>query len=424
MMEIPEGPFRLGNARVPAAMAEGLGPPDEDGFVRASIPVSGGRIADAGGPALDLAGAIVLPGLVDCHTHLDKGHIWPRCPNPDGTFRSAIEAVAADRGARWTEADVRARMEFGLRAAHARGTVAMRTHIDTGDHRTQTSWAAFAEAREAWAGRIALQAAALTTLDAVDDPGFPAIADLVAGHGGVLGAVTYPMPEVDRRLERFLGIAAERGMDADFHADENLDPASDTLARIAGAVIRTGFPGRVLVGHCCSLGVQGEAEAMRTVERVAEAGLHVVSLPLCNLYLQDRRPGRTPRLRGITLVHELAAAGVPVSFASDNTRDPFYAYGDLDMAEVWREATRIAHLDHPVADWPASVGPRPAAAMGIDAGTLRPGAPADLIVMPGARGWTELFARPHADRIVLRRGRPIDTTPPDYGDLDSLMERP
>jgi cytosine deaminase len=162
---------------------------------------------------------------------------------------------------------------------------------------------------------------------------------------------------------------------------------------------------------------------MRTISLVAEAGLHVVSLPLCNLYLQDRRPGRTPRFRGVTLVHELAAAGVPVSFASDNTRDPFYAHGDLDMAEVWREATRIAHLDHPVGDWPASIGPRPAAAMGIRAGTLSPGGPADLIVLPGARGWTELFARPHADRIVLRRGRPVDTTPPDYRDLDSLMER-
>ena len=32
--------------------------------------------------------------------------------------------------------------------------------------------------------------------------------------------------------------------------------------------------------------------------------------------------------------------------ASDNTRDPFYAYGDLDMIEVFREATRILHFDH------------------------------------------------------------------------------
>ena len=39
-----------------------------------------------------------------------------------------------------------------------------------------------------------------------------------------------------------------------------------------------------------------------------------------------------------------------------------------------------------------------------------------------AREWTELFARPQSDRIVLRGGRAIDTTLPDYADLDHLME--
>ena len=38
-----------------------------------------------------------------------------------------------------------------------------------------------------------------------------------------------------------------------------------------------------------------------------------------------------------------------------------------------------------------------------------------------ARSWTELFARPQADRIVLRAGRQIDRTLPDYSELDGLM---
>ncbi len=37
----------------------------------------------------------------------------------------------------------------------------------------------------------------------------------------------------------------------------------------------------------------------------------------------------------------------PVAIASDNTRDPFYAYGDLDALEVLREGARILHFDHP-----------------------------------------------------------------------------
>ena len=76
---------------------------------------------------------------------------------------------------------------------------------------------------------------------------------------------------------------------------------------------------------------------------------------MCNMYLQDRSAGRTPRWRGVTPLHELKAAGVPVMVACDNTRDPFYAYGDLDMLEVLREATRILHLDHAGTDWPRAV---------------------------------------------------------------------
>ncbi|MGO7808106.1 cytosine deaminase, partial [Rhizobium ruizarguesonis] len=77
----------------------------------------------------------------------------------------------------------------------------------------------------------------------------------------------------------------------------------------------------------------------------AKAGSAVVSLPMCSRYLQDRHPGRTPRGRGVTLCKELAAAGVATAVASDNARDPLYAYGDLDPGEVFREAVRILHLD-------------------------------------------------------------------------------
>ncbi|MEM6356829.1 MAG: cytosine deaminase [Pseudomonadota bacterium] len=434
----PEGPVRLDNVLVPAGSQEVPGrardashpagptpPGDADGFERGSIAIRDGRFAEARGDetVLDMKGAVLLPAFVDCHTHLDKGHIWRRCPNPYGTFQGALEAVRGDRTANWTQEDVAARMGQSLEAAYAHGTTAIRTHLDTGDHRMETSWAAFAEAREAWAGRVTLQAAALTTLEEMHSDAYERIADLVARHRGVLGAVTYPMPDLPARLDRFFRLAAERGLDADFHADESLNPESNTLLQIAEARLRNGFEGRVLVGHCCSLSVLSKDEADRTMDKVAEAGLDVVSLPMCNMYLQDRHPGRTPRYRGVTLVHELKARGVNVSFASDNTRDPFYAYGDLDMAEVMREATRIAHLDHPVADWPASFSAKPARALGLDAGTLALGAPADAILFPAARGWTELNARPQSDRIVIRNGRPIGASPPPYDRLDPATAR-
>ncbi|MEO1018709.1 MAG: amidohydrolase family protein, partial [Pseudomonadota bacterium] len=144
-------------------------------------------------------------------------------------------------------------------------------------------------------------------------------------------------------------------------------------------------------------------------------------------FLQDRWTGagvRTPRWRGPTLLNELKAAGAKVAIASDNTRDPFYAYGDLDGLEVLREGARILHFDYPqdrAFAWVRAIGADASqlTAMRYNA-TIAPGNDADLVLVK-ARNWTELMARPQADRIVLRAGKSIDRTLPDYRELDDLM---
>lgn len=426
-----DGDFVLDNVRIhgSATTAAGLSF-DDEGLALVRLTVESGRltrIEPAGGPpeedALDGQGGIVLPAFVDCHTHLDKGHIWPRKPNPDGTFTGALDAVGADRVSRWSCDDVARRMDFGLRCAFAHGTAAMRTHLDSLGPQEAISWPVFSEMRAKWKGRIDLQAACLVGIDALrDEKTFSGLAQTVASHGGVLGAVTYMMPDLDALLDRAFSTAIDLGLDLDFHADETDDVASVSLSRIAAAALRHGFEGKILVGHCCSLARQPDAQVLETLDLVAKAGLSVVSLPMCNMYLQDRRnDGTTPRWRGVTLLHEMAARGINVAVASDNTRDPFYAYGDLDVLEVFREATRILHFDHPVGDWPAAVGRNAAKAMGLSRrGLIETGSPADFIVFEGRR-FTELLARPESNRVVVRNGRPIDTELPAYRELDALM---
>jgi cytosine/creatinine deaminase len=419
--KLPLGNFTLTNVTVPACLVG-----QEGDLVTTEISIENGRIGAPQPVAVDMAGAMVFPAFVDMHTHLDKGHIWPRSPNPDGTFMGALNTVRADSAARWTADDLRPRIEFSLRCALAHGTRAIRTHLDSIAPQDSVTWPVFREIQAEWAGRIDLQGVCLIGCDKwTDDSGaFGRTADLVAGtKGGVLGMVTYPVPDLRDRIRGFFAQAEARGLDADFHVDETMDPGVETLRDIADLKLETEFPGRVVVGHCCSLSAQDEARAMDTLDLVAKAGIDVVSLPMCNLYLQDRTPqgvARTPRRRGITLVHEMRARGIRVSFASDNTRDPFYAYGDMDMLEVMREATRIGHLDHSRTDWTTSFVTDPAATCGFDAPSLAPGAPADLVIVK-ARSWTELFSRPQSDRIVLRDGVQIDRTLPDHAELDHLM---
>jgi cytosine deaminase len=109
-----------------------------------------------------------------------------------------------------------------------------------------------------------------------------------------------------------------------------------------------------------------------------------------------------------------------VAVASDNTRDPFYGFGDLDMAEVFRESVRIGHLDLPVGDWPRAVTTIPAEIMKLAAGRIVVGASADLVIFR-TRDWSEHLSRPRDRRIVLRAGRVLDAELPDYRELDRLF---
>ncbi len=413
---LPRIATTLANVTVPGCF---LGRTED--LVVTDLHIDGDRISAVEGTQIDMGGAMVMPAFVDMHTHLDKGHIWPRAANPDGSFAGALGTVRADSSANWTAKDVERRMDFSLRCAYAHGTRAIRTHIDSLAPQDEISWPVFQELRDAWAGRIELQGSSLIGVDKMDpDGGYRDTARRVAASGGVLGVVTYLIEDLKHRVEGFFRLAMEFGLEVDFHADETMDPTSETLRCIAETVLEMGFERPVTVGHLCSLSTQDEARALDTIDIVAKAGLNVVSLPMCNLYLQDRQRGRTPRGRGITLVHEMKARGINLSFASDNTRDPFYAYGDLDMLEVMREATRIGHLDHSDADWPLAFSTNPARACGFDAPSLAPGASADLVIF-NARNWQELYARPQSDRIVLREGEQIDRTLPQYSELDDLM---
>ncbi len=424
----------LANATVPASVA---GEAASGTLRRVDITISGGMIeavqpsgaqTPAGMQIRDLDGGLVLPAFVDVHTHLDKGHIWPRKANPDGTWMGALMSVMEDRVANWSAGDVARRMDFSLRSAFAHGTAAIRTHLDSGPPQCDVTWDVFEEVRAEWAGRIELQGVSLLGPDhLLERDTTRHVAERVKAAGGIFGGAVAEYSEARKAIFAAVEAAGEAGLDLDLHCDETADPSAQSLRYLADAVIETGFVGSVAAGHCCSLAVQEEATARATIEKVAEAGIAVISLPMCNMYLQDRHNGnavRTPRWRGVTPLNELRTAGAPVAIASDNTRDPFYAYGDLDGLEVLREGARILHFDHPADSawtWARAVGASPAAFGGFAyKATIVSGEPADLILFR-ARDWTELMARPQSDRVVLRGGIEIDRTLPDYRELDDLM---
>ncbi|MEO1019690.1 MAG: amidohydrolase family protein, partial [Pseudomonadota bacterium] len=289
--------YVLKNATVPVSV---VADPHSGDLEKLDLTISDGGItkiepAGSGDPGLaahDCDGGLVLPAFVDTHTHLDKGHMWPRTANPDGSWLAALNACRMDHARELPPEDIVRRMDFALRSAFAHGTAAIRTHLDSVPPRTETVWQVFDEIRERWAGRIELQAVSLIGTDQMLEP---EILDFVAkrtlASSGIMGGSVAVHPEARKAVFAAVEKAGNLGLDLDFHCDETGDPEANALRHLADAIIETGFPGKAVAGHCCVLAVQDAAWAQTTIERAVEAGIGIVSLPMCNMFLQDRWTG-------------------------------------------------------------------------------------------------------------------------------------
>ncbi len=433
------GPFVLSGARVPAELlvtAPGGMAPDSEGAVLLDVMIDRGRIAGLfpaghapeGVARVPLAGRHVWPGFVDMHTHLDKGHVIPRI-RPDGSLHGGYALTVQD-WANWTPEEMTLRMEFALACAHVHGVTAIRTHLDSVTlDQAQQGLQVFAGLRDTWSDRVALQGVVITPMDAwLGDLGRN-LADLAAESGGVLGGVTDTLERnangtyetLDPALDRLFALAAERGLDVDLHVDQTADLDAFTIPHIARARLRSGFAGRVVLGHCVNLSLQPPEVIASTLALAREAGLAFVSMPTPMMYLMDRVPGRTPRWRGVTAANEIRAAGLPLAVGGDNCRDAWFPYGDHDMLDTLKQAIRVFQADEPLTGSLAMASKVPADLIGrADLGRIRVGLPAHLVIF-SARSLNALMSRDQGDRIVLSNGRRVTEALPQHHNLADAL---
>ena len=370
---------------------------------------AGGVEYPAGATLLDARGGLLLPCFADIHTHIDKSFVIGETGAVYGDLFAAIERMAEHR-AGWTADQVAARMQRALGEAWACGTRALRTHLDWFAAAEPVSLAVFEDMRRQWAGRVELQAVALTPIDLLAEPQVARdIARRVAAAGAIMGGFVYRQPRLATGLELLFRAAADAGLRLDIHVDEGLDADARGLALIAGLTREFGMAGRVVCGHACSLAAQPREEALRTLDACAAAGLTLVALPSTNAYLQGSWRG-TPVERGITLVNEARAAGVPVCFATDNVADTFYPYGGYDLIDIFEKAVVLAHLRTPES-WLDAISGVPAQAMGLDHGdAFAVGAPADWVLF-AARDMAGLLSpngKAPGNRTLIRNGGIVD----------------
>ena len=325
----------------------------------------------------DLAGRVVIPGLVDAHIHLDKTY-FP-LHNQSGTLLEAIEVWRANKRSR-TQAQIQAAVRRALQTAVANGVTAMRSHVDVEAASDLATIETILALRAEWADLIDLQLVAL---------GYPggsaenqaamrsALAMGVDFVGGVPALTPNPQAEIDAAF----ALAEAFGKPIDLHIDETEDPQMLSLETLAEQTIAHDMQGQVTAGHCCSLAFADAATAARVIDKVAQAGLHIVTLPSCNSVLMGRTLQPVPR--GVTRVKELLARGVNVSAASDNVSDPFNPFGHYDLLQIANLNAHIAHLSG-TAEIQQSlhmVTSHPAQTLGLADYGIGVGKRADLVVL-------------------------------------------
>ena len=363
------------------------------------------------GQVVDAAGKLVIPGFVDSHTHLDKAFTVGE--DDFATLEEAASVILARQADLPREkliGDIKARARQVLEREIAHGTCALKSHVMVCPEWGMDSMYAINQLKEEYRGRLDIYN--IVQWDAAYDGEF----DAAARAGQIDFIAGYPLftPDPMGCIDKVFALAAKYNLPLDLHIDESDNPNIDCFLAVIAKTEEYGLQGRVTCGHVCALSAVDDDLARRAIDACARAQVHVITLPSCNMYLMGRRD-RQPIRRGVTRVDELLRAGVNVSVASDNIRDPYRPFGNGDLleealfaAQVLQYGTR-AQLEEAL----RMVTTRPARNALLEGYGLAEGCRADLAVLdaPTAReavvSGAQRLAVFKAGRLVARDGRVI-----------------
>ena len=403
-----------------------------DGREGVDIGVANGLIEDVA-PALeararreiDAAGRLVSPPFVDSHFHLDSTLTYgqPRV-NASGTLLEGIE-LWGELKTGLTAENIKSRARELCHWAIARGTLAIRSHVDISDERLLAVEALLA-VREEIKPYIDLQLVAFPQDGYLRSPGSIANLKRALDLGvDVVGGIPHferTMADGSESIAALCELAAERGLRVDMHCDESDDPHSRHIEMLTFHTRRLGLEGRVTGSHLTSMHSMDNYYVSKLIPLMAEARMHVVANPLINITLQGRHD-TYPKRRGMTRVQELMEAGINVAFGQDAMLDPWYSFGSHDMLEVAHMGLHVAQMtgQAQMRRIFEAVTYNAAKVMGLDGYGLEPGCRADLVILQAADPHEALRLKP-ARLFVIRHGKIIAETSPVISRL-TLDER-
>ncbi len=299
---------------------------------------------------LDLGGQLLIPGFVESHLHLDIAlmNSWQQPGRPEAYVSHYELNRALERRRReFTAEDIERRAGAALELASRHGVTALRAqcHVDTEIGLKHVK--ALQKVKEKYAGRVTVQIVAFPQQGLLRHPKTKDLVREAFRVGAdVMGGAANLDVDVKSHIDAAFDLALELDVDLDIHADLSLPPQVELddleVVHIARRAIACGYQGRVTVGHVSALDSALPEVAEQAIQLIKDAEINVVSQP--DLYRLGREDTHHVR-RGLTRVKQLLAAGVNVTYASNNVRDALRPLGNFDLLEEALILAYGAHLD-------------------------------------------------------------------------------
>jgi cytosine deaminase len=292
--------------------------------------VQDGRIAAIGaalspppGTAVEEGGgALLLPGLVEGHTHLDKtmwGMDWYR--NEVGT--NLTDKIENERAFRHDSGHDAAVQSLVLAKAFlALGTTRLRTHVDVDTQAGLRHLEGTMQTRETLRDVQQIQIVAFPQSGLLGRPGTAELLDQsLAAGADVLGGLDPCAIDGDpvRSLDVLFAIADKHHRPVDIHLHEPGAMGAFSLDLILQRTEALGMQGKVAISHGFCLGDVSEREREALLARMARLGVVLIT--------------SAPPSRSVPPLIACRQAGVTVLGGNDGIRDTWSPYGNPDMLE-------------------------------------------------------------------------------------------
>ncbi|MCQ4194648.1 amidohydrolase family protein, partial [Streptomyces parvulus] len=366
------------------------------------LTVRDGRVTDGPAPrgaeVVDGGGRLVLPALVDAHIHPDKtswGGAWVSREPASGIAEYCEQDVELYRSQRRPVGE----RAYGLMAhAVTRGTRAMRAHADVAPAYGLAGVEGVAEARERLKGALDVQIVAFPQHGVVRTPGTAELLATAAREGlvdliGGIDPISFDQAP-EEQLDLVFDLADRHGVGVDIHLHDRDEKGTRVLRGIIDRTRSLSLRGRVTVSHVFCLPFLAERELNATARDLADLDIALTTV--------------APNESLVLPVATLREYGVRVGLGSDGVRDSWSPFGNADMlhrAHILGWVTDVRLDDELSACY--DVGAHGGAdVMGLPRADLRPGAPADFVLVRGECLPQVLVDMPRRD-LVVHGGRVV-----------------